>query len=68
MIKRTMLEIYAYSKYGSMKEFANFIGITPVTLWQWIVKRKRPSKRNAQYVEKITDGVITEEYLRDRMD
>lgn len=68
MIKRTKLEIYAYSKYGTIKDFAKFIGVTPITLWYWIVKRTKPSKRNAQHIEKLTDGDITEDYLRNKMD
>lgn len=68
MIKRTKLEIYAYTKYGTLKDFSEVIGVTPITLWKWIVKRAKPSKRHALQIEKLTDGAITEEYLRNRMD
>jgi DNA-binding transcriptional regulator YdaS (Cro superfamily) len=68
MIKRTKLEIYAYAQYGTIKDFSEIIGVTPVTLWKWIVKRAKPSKRHAQNIERLTNGAITEDYLRNRMD
>ena len=68
MVKRTKLEIYGYAKCGTMKDFAAFIGISPVALWEWVVKRRKPSKSHAQLVERLTNGEITETYLREVMD
>lgn len=68
MVKRTKLEVYAFTYHGTMSEFADFIGITSVTLWKWIMKKAKPSKKNAQRVEKLTNGAITADYLRSRMD
>lgn len=68
MIKRTKLEIYAYSEHGTVKDFVDFIGISNVSFWKWVVKRAKPSIKHAKNIEILTKGVITEEYLRNRMD
>lgn len=68
MVKKTQLEIYAYTYFGSISQFAYFIGITPVTLWKWINKKVRPRKNNAEKIEKLTRGVITVDYIRNKMD
>lgn len=68
MLKRTKIEIYAYSNHGTVKDFLDFIGITRMTFWRWVLKRAKPSVKHAKSIEILTKGAITEEYLRNRMD
>ena len=67
-IKRTKLEIYAFTEHGTMTAFADYLGVTNMTLYNWYTKKKRPSKNNALMVERMTHGALTAEYMREWMD
>lgn len=64
---KTKLEIYAFTNFGSLKAFSDAIGISYVSLWNWNRKRRRISRRNAEYIETFTNKQLTIDYLRNEL-
>lgn len=66
-MKKTKLEIYAYTNYGSVNKFAEAINLSPIAIWYWLRKIYKPSVKHAKMIEKLTNGEITEDYLRNHL-
>lgn len=64
MMQRTKLEMYAYSRRMTLRELAKLLDVSIVTLWKWIYKKAKPTVRNAEYVQLMTNGEITVQDLR----
>jgi DNA-binding transcriptional regulator YdaS (Cro superfamily) len=59
------LKQYFYGEpYGSKKEMADYLGITPTWLGLLIRKARKPSAILAKRIEKTTQGLVTAKELR----
>ena len=57
-------EYFAGEPYGSKKEMADYLGITPTWLGLLITQVKRPSPLLSKKIEKATVGLVTAKELR----
>lgn len=47
--------------YRRMKveEFSVLCGISAASLWHYFSGKRRPTQKNAEWIEKLTDGLVT---------
>jgi len=60
------LKEFLDSKDISVLEFAERIAVSPPTVYDWINKKSRISRKNAKQVEDFTEGAVTAISMRRR--
>ena len=58
------LKEFLDSKDISVHEFAERLGILPTTIYRWINKKTKITRKNARQVEDATEGKVTAISLR----
>lgn len=58
------LKEYLDSKDISVHEFAERLGLMPTTVYRWINKKSKITRKNARQVEDATEGAVTAVSLR----
>ena len=58
------LKSYVSQRYGLASEIAKSLGVTPVTVYEWVHAKKRVPAERCPEIERLTEGAVTCEELR----
>lgn len=64
IVRGMNLKSYVSQRYGLASEIAKSLGVTPVTVYEWVHAKKRVPAERCPEIERLTEGAVTCEELR----